>query len=148
MLEVTNTGHNHSNAVFIAVIYGFVVADATAGLYHSSDACLVSYLYTVGKWEECIGCHNSLVEVELKAVSFFDGLLQCIYARCLTYAACHELLVLCQNYSVALAVLHYLVGEKEVLSLLIGNSLVGGLLEVGNGLYVIVALLHQSAIET
>ena len=76
MLKVTDSGHNHCNAVFVAVVDGFVVADASTGLNNSIDALLAGNFNTVGKWEECVGSHNSALQVEIEVVSLFDGLLE------------------------------------------------------------------------
>ncbi len=78
MFEVAESGHHHGNAVFVAIFYGVVVADRSAGLYHSVNPCVVGYFNTVGKREECIRCHYGAIEVEIECAGLFNCLAQCV----------------------------------------------------------------------
>ena len=58
MLEVTHTGKDHGNSVFIAFFDGVFVPDGASGLYDSGDSRFVGSLYAVVKGEERVGCEN------------------------------------------------------------------------------------------
>ena len=54
MLEVSYAGHGHGQPMGIAVLYRFVVADASARLYDGGYARFVCNLYAIAKGEECV----------------------------------------------------------------------------------------------
>ena len=76
VLKVADSCHNHGNTVFVAVFNGVVISDAYAWLNNRIDAFFAGNLNAIGKWEECVGSHNSALQVELEVVSLFDGLLE------------------------------------------------------------------------
>jgi len=81
MLKVPDSGKNHGNAVFVAEVDGFLITDGTSGLNHGADTGFECNFDTVFKREECIGGHNSTIQVETKILRFLYGLLQGINPR-------------------------------------------------------------------
>lgn len=80
MFEVAESGHDHGHAVFVAILYGVVVTDGTAGLYDGIYSRVMGYFHAIRKREERIRCHYGSIEVEIECVSLLNGLTECIYA--------------------------------------------------------------------
>jgi hypothetical protein len=74
MFKVPDPCKYHGHPVCIAVIDRFLVTDRPAGLDHSCYSCFTCYFNTVGKREECIRCHDRILQVKLKVQRLFDAL--------------------------------------------------------------------------
>ena len=100
MLEVSLACEYHCDAVLVASVDGFLVANASAGLDYSSNACLVSSLNTVSEGEECVTCHNASGNL-LAAV--LDSKLEGCDSVCLTGADTYRCAVFCKCNAVVAA---------------------------------------------
>ena len=55
MMEQSDMGKGHSNIVLIGSFDNIIITNGTARLGNIAYTALVSTLYIVTKWEECIG---------------------------------------------------------------------------------------------
>ena len=74
---MSETGDNHGYAMFVAVVYTFLVPNAAARMDDCSDSCLVCDLDAVREGEEGVRCHNGAFQVEAEAESLGD----CLFER-------------------------------------------------------------------
>ena len=58
MFEMTETCHDHSHVVLLAVVYRLLVTYRTSRVNHILDAGLVCQFNTVREGEEGITCHG------------------------------------------------------------------------------------------
>ena len=76
VFEMAYAGFHHCHTLLIAIVDAFLIANRTAGLDDGIHAGLMSYLDAVAEGEECIGSHDSAIEVESERLCFGDGLLE------------------------------------------------------------------------
>jgi hypothetical protein len=59
MLKTPCAGEYHGNAVFVAGINHFLIADRSAGLYYHFDSRIFDSVNTIPKWEKRIRCQDT-----------------------------------------------------------------------------------------
>ena len=76
MSKMSISGKHHTDAVFVAAVDGFLVADGATRLYDGADAGFVGQFNTVLEGEEGIGGQNGTFEVEVERTGLLNGLAQ------------------------------------------------------------------------
>ncbi len=66
MFKMTDTGHNHCNTMFIAILESQIVFYGTTRLDNSLYTFFVCQLYAIGEREKRITCHYSTVQIKAK----------------------------------------------------------------------------------
>jgi hypothetical protein len=58
MSEVSLSGEDHGDVMFICSLYDFVVSDGSSGLDDGFDACVCGDVNGVSEGEKCVACHG------------------------------------------------------------------------------------------
>ena len=148
MSKMSISGKHHADAVFVAAVDGFLVADGAAGLHDGRNACFVGQFDAILEGEESIGGQNCIFQVEIERLGLLNGLAQGIHTRGLPNARGIELLALGQNNGVTAAVLHNLVGKNHIFHFVSSRGFRGDDLEIGSRFGVEVAVLQEVAIQS
>ena len=118
MFKMSNSCENHRHSVLIAIVDAQFIFDRSAGLNHGFNTLFVGNFYTIWEGEKSIGSHYCALQIEIESFGFVDGLLQCIYTRCLSSYAGQKLSVFHQNNRVRFGVFYQFIGKQKVFNLL------------------------------
>jgi hypothetical protein len=111
MAEVADSGEDHCHVVLVRGVDHILVADGASGLNDRRRAGFGDDFYSVGKWEEGVGCGDTALEGEY---GFHGTDLGGIDAAHLACADADTLAVLGVENCVGLHVLADFPGEKKV----------------------------------
>ena len=105
MEEVTGAGHIHGDAGLTSRFEHFLVANGTARLNDSLNACIDENFRTIREWEERVGCSDSALGAVCaisQRVGAFDGQVRGIDTIHLTHANANSGLIVGDQDSVRL----------------------------------------------
>ena len=128
MEEVTGAGHIHGDAGLTSRFEHFLVANGTARLNDSLNACIDENFRTIREWEERVGCSDSALGAVCaisQRVGAFDGQVRGIDTIHLTHANANSGLIVGDQDSVRLDTADGPPSENQILDGLLISRLAG-----------------------